>query len=175
MSNLRDPFADRTSPPVARPVDRAIPGGRGSVPSRFDHVRHLALWLNTALLVLVAAGGLAIFADWRHWDISGDSRRVDARFVTLGRSYRNELAKVYARAWEEGAKNLEAGAGPAAALDGVAKAWEVGRLDLFETVVTPEFSRIVPEGKPEKELTREERARLAAAWRGFAEGLGGNR
>src|SRR6185312_4744172 len=101
--------------------------------------------------------------------------RVDARFVPLGQTYRAQLAKVYAHAWEEGARNLDSGAGPGAAIDGVARSWDAGRLDLFETAVTPEFSKVVPEGKSEKDLSSDDRARLAAAWRGFARGLGGGR
>jgi hypothetical protein len=174
MSNLRDPFTDppATGPPPeprARPV-RPL----RAIGSRLEHFKAVALGVNALLLVLVVLGCLAILAE--SW--FGDPRpeaAVDRRFVAIGRSYRAELAGVYARAWEEGARVLDAGQAPEAALEAVAKAWDSGRVAAFERVVTPELARVVAEGKPAKDVTAEDRAKLAAAWRGFAQGLGGGR
>src|SRR5260370_401306 len=69
----------------------------------------------------------------------------DPRFVTLGKAYLPQLGKAYAAAWEEGAKQLDAGQGVAAALDAVSKTWLSNRSQLYDRVVTPEFSKIIAE------------------------------
>ena len=95
----------------------------------------------------------------------------DPRFAELGKAYLPQLGKAYAAAWEEGARQLEAGTGVAAALDVVSKTWSSNRTHLYDHVFTPEFSRIVAESVKDADVTQEERASLAAAWRGLAIGL----
>jgi hypothetical protein len=95
----------------------------------------------------------------------------DRRFVALGRAYLPQLGKAYAAAWEEGAKALDAAQGISSALDVVAKAWTSQRSQLFDKHMAQEFAKVIPEGVKDTELTPQERAALAAAWRGFALGL----
>ena len=96
----------------------------------------------------------------------------DQRFVTLGKAYLPQLGQAYSAAWEEGAKQLEAGKGVSLALDAVSKAWSANRTQLYDHVLTPEFSRIVAENVNDTDVTPTERAALAAAWRGLAFGMG---
>jgi hypothetical protein len=95
----------------------------------------------------------------------------DARFVALGKSYLPQLGMAYARAWDEGAKQLDAGKSIADALDAVSKTWSSSRTQLYDHVFTPEFSRIVAESVKDSDVTPAERAALAAAWRGLSLGL----
>jgi hypothetical protein len=95
----------------------------------------------------------------------------DARFVTLGKAYLPKLGKAYAAAWEDGAKQLEAGGGISAAIDAVAKSWSANRTQLYDHVLTPEFSKIVVESAKDSDVTPLERSAMAAAWRGLAVGL----
>jgi hypothetical protein len=95
----------------------------------------------------------------------------DPRFATLGKTYLPQLGNAYAAAWDEGAKELDAGKGIAAALDVVSQKWTSSRTQLFDHVFTPEFSRIVAESVKDADVTPAERAALAAAWRGLSLGL----
>jgi hypothetical protein len=56
-------------------------------------------------------------------------------------------------------------------LSAVAKAWGTNRTQLFDQMATPEFRRLIAESKKDAEVTPQERAAMAAAWRGFAIGL----
>jgi hypothetical protein len=94
------------------------------------------------------------------------------QFVAIGRAYLPQLGKSYAAAWEEGAKQLDAGGGVSAALDTVSKTWSANRTKLYDHVLTPEFSRIVAESVNDADLTPAERSAMAAAWRGLSLGLG---
>jgi hypothetical protein len=96
----------------------------------------------------------------------------DPQYVQVGRAYLPQLGKAYAQAWEEGAKSLDSGQGISAALDVVAKTWTSNRTDLYDKVLTPEFSKIVTESVKDADVTPQERASMAAAWRGLALGLG---
>jgi hypothetical protein len=94
------------------------------------------------------------------------------QFVAIGRAYLPQLGKSYAAAWEEGAKQLDAGGGISAALDTVSKTWSADRTKLYDHVLTPEFSKIVAESVSDADLTPTERSAMAAAWRGLSLGLG---
>lgn len=95
----------------------------------------------------------------------------DAHFAAVGRAYLPQLAQAYARAWNDGATALESGQPISAALDLVGKNWTSDRTALFDKVVAPELATIVPESVSDADITVQERAALAAAWRGFAAGL----
>jgi len=95
----------------------------------------------------------------------------DPRFVALGKDYLPRLANVYAAAWEEGAKQLEAGSAISSAFDAVSKSWASSRTQLFDHVITPEFAKIVAESVKDTDVTAEERSAMAAAWRGLSQGL----
>jgi hypothetical protein len=113
--------------------------------------------------------------------LSGPRRRVvrdaplvpaaDAHFVDVGKAYEPQLAKTYAAAWNAGADKLDAGFGPAEALDVVAKTWASGRTAIFDANITPELAKIVPESIDDADVTPAERTALAAAFRGLAKGL----
>jgi hypothetical protein len=96
---------------------------------------------------------------------------LDGRFVPLGQNYLPELGRIYGKAWVEGAKNLESGQSVPAALRTVRTLWDAGRVQLFDRMITPEFSRIVAENRAPSQYTFAERQALARAWRGFAAGL----
>jgi hypothetical protein len=96
---------------------------------------------------------------------------IDARFVPLGQVYLPELGRLYAAAWTEGAKALEAGQQVDVALKRVSQAWDSGRVVLFDRLVTPQFSKVLPEGRAEAESKAADKMALARAWRGFARGL----
>ncbi len=139
---------------------------------------------KTVVLIAVSAalgGGLATAAPalerlLGHGDSSPTpAPALDGRFVTLGRAYLPELGRAYATAWNEGAKALESGQPVASALKSVGQSWDSGRVQLFDRLITPELSKIVPDGRPESQLTTADRQALARAWRGFASGLGSPR
>lgn len=178
MSNFRDPFAGDSTPPP-RPDRDAIPPHLTATaqypylpPVRADSLGRVAGYAVGAIVGVVVALVLvlAVTALMGHWDRPRDDPSA-GRLVAVGRAYRVELGKVYGDAWLEGAKRLDDGQGPAAALESVAKAWDSGRVALFERLVTPELARVVPEGKPDADVSPTDRAKLAAAWRGFAKGL----
>jgi hypothetical protein len=96
----------------------------------------------------------------------------DPRFVPIGKAYLPALGKLYAAAWEEGAKSLDAGESLSNAIAAVGNAWNQNRRQLYDKMATPEFTKIVPESQNDAALTPQQRAAMAAAWRGFAKGLG---
>jgi hypothetical protein len=100
---------------------------------------------------------------------------IDKRFIPLGRSYLPELGKQYSAAWNEGAKALESGQSVSSALKCVSQTWDHGRVELFDRLLTPELSKIVPEGQADTETKLVDRLALARAWRGLASGLGTRR
>ena len=57
---------------------------------------------------------------------------LDVRFIPLGKTYLPELGRVYAAAWNEGARALESGQPVAAALKSVDQSWDSGRVQLFD-------------------------------------------
>lgn len=97
---------------------------------------------------------------------------INPNFVRLGRAYLPGLGKAYAAAWEEGAKALDAGQPFSAAISAVGKTWDANRTRLFDRLATPEFAKILPESQKDADVTFHQRAAMAAAWRGFAAGLG---
>ena len=52
-------------------------------------------------------------------------------------------SRAYAAAWNEGAKALESGQPVTAALKSVRESWDSGQVQLFDRLVTPEFSKFV--------------------------------
>jgi hypothetical protein len=132
---------------------------------------------STALVVisLVLGLGMGLIAPLVHRWLGGgnaDVPVVDSRFVPVGKSYLPELGKVYGTAWNEGAKALESGKDIPSSLKAVSQAWDSGRVQLFDRIVTPAFSKVVPESQDDAKLTDADRKALARAWRGFAVGLG---
>jgi hypothetical protein len=135
---------------------------------------------KTFLLVVVSGAlgaGLAVGVPVLRTWLGGDGSRpapppvLDARFIPLGKTYLPELGRLYAAAWNEGAKALETGQPAAASLKSVGQSWDTGRVQLFDRLVTPEFSKIVAENKAESEVKPADLMALARAWRGFAAGL----
>jgi hypothetical protein len=96
---------------------------------------------------------------------------IDARFTSLGHKYLPQLGQAYAKAWNEGAKSLEAGQPMVEALQTVSQVWNENRVHLFDQVIGPELTKIVPEGRPDPEISLADRLALARAWRGIAAGL----
>lgn len=96
---------------------------------------------------------------------------LDERFVRMGQTYLAELGRAYATAWKDGAEALESGQLVAVALERVGQSWECGRVQLFDSLIAPELSKILAEGKLESQVTTANRQALAKAWRGLASGL----
>jgi hypothetical protein len=123
----------------------------------------------------VLGGALAIgVSDWlRPADGHADAPPPphDRRFVSLGRSYLPRLGGAYADAWDQGAHALDSGQTISAALDTVARSWTSNRTEIYDTLLTPELVKLVPESVKDSDVTPAERAALAAAWRGLALGL----
>jgi hypothetical protein len=88
---------------------------------------------------------------------------LDVRFIPLRKTYLPELSRVYAAAWNEGAKALESGQPVTAALKSVGQSWDSGQVQLFDRLVTPEFSKFVAENQPEAEAKPTDLAALALA------------
>ena len=99
-------------------------------------------------------------------------RRRTRSSSSVGRAYLPGLGKAYAAAWEEGAKGLDTGQPLSAAIAAVGKTWDANRTQLFDQMATPEFAKIIPESQKDADVTPQQRAAMAAAWRGFASGLG---
>jgi hypothetical protein len=95
----------------------------------------------------------------------------DPRFAALGRLYHYQLGMAYATAWEDGATLLDSGKSLATALETVGKSWEENRRKLFDQIVTPAFSKLIPESTNDSDVSAQARAAMSAAWRGFASGL----
>jgi hypothetical protein len=131
--------------------------------------------LLTIVLSSALGAGLAIAAlvwlDAPFHSAPGPVPPRDARFVALGKAYLPRLGLAYAGAWEEGAKQLEAGGDISAAIDAVAKSWSANRTQLYDHLLTPEFSKIVVESVKDADVTTAERSAMVAAWRGLAVGL----
>ena len=142
------------------------------------------LWLlvpSRRTLVTVALSGalgaaLAMFAFARLASpkppVPNPGQPQNPQYVAIGKAYLPRLGKAYAAAWEEGAKQLEAGGGISAALDAVSKTWSANRTKLYDQMLTPEFAKIVAESVKDADLTPSERSAMAAAWRGLSSGLG---
>jgi hypothetical protein len=96
---------------------------------------------------------------------------VEGRFIVLGQNYLPELGRAYAAAWNDGAGRLEAGCSVASSLQQVSKSWEAGRIKLFDHLITPELSTIVPEGQSGPQAPYSRRVAMARAWRALAIGL----
>ncbi len=131
--------------------------------------------LLTIVISSLLGGGLALgISTWLGSPIGPvPSPRAphDPRFVRIGRTYLTALGKTYASAWDEGAKGLDSGQNLSTVLSAVAKTWSTNRTQLFDQMVTPEFGKLIPETKKDTDVTPQERAAMAAAWRGFALGL----
>jgi hypothetical protein len=143
----------------------AISGLRDLIPSPSTL---LAVGLSSLLGGVVAIGVSARLGE----PAGPPAPPQDPHFVKFGRAYLPGLGKAYAAAWEEGAKGLEAGQPLSGAIAAVGKAWDANRAQLFDRMATPEFAKIVPESQKDADLTPQQRAAMAAAWRGFASGLG---
>jgi len=139
-------------------------------PAWFPTGRTLVTVIASALIGAAATFGVS---EWlRTVDRSDPSQPSrDPHLAAIGRAYLTQLAEAYAQAWDQGATALDSGQPVSTALDLVAKNWAAGRTAVFDKVVAPEFAKIVPESIKDTDVTPQERAALAAAWRGFAVGL----
>jgi hypothetical protein len=122
-------------------------------------------WLPLVLGMTIATGSII---GYQRWTRPGPTPAPETDFFRLGQTYRTELARAYAPAWEAGASILERGEPVDKALDAVATEWESGRLKLFKQHLAPRFESIVPGGA---EPTQAQRTLLIAAWRDLAKGL----
>ena len=89
------------------------------------------------------------------------SSRAGRAVYPPGKTYLPELSRAYAAAWNEGAKVLESGQLVTAALKSVRQSWDSGQVQLFDRLVTPEFSKFVAENQPKAEAKPTDLAALA--------------
>ena len=103
-------------------------------------------------LLLVAVSGalgaeLAVGVPALHTWLWGDGSKpapppvLDVRFIPLGKTYLPELSRVYAAAWNEGAKALKSGHPVTAALKSVDQSWDSGQVQLFDRLVLQRWVR----------------------------------
>lgn len=121
------------------------------------------------LLLVAASGGIG--SAWTYYHVQPTTASPTADLKAAGKAYPRALAVHYAEAWRKGADRLEAGESVPKALAVVAESWTGGRTTLFDKVLAPAFVAVVPEGRPDEEVSSEQKARLAALWRSFAAGL----
>lgn len=91
--------------------------------------------------------------------------------AAAGHAYGAKLLKVYAAAWQDGARRLDSGATVEAGLAAVSKSWSTGRGNLYDATITPVLKSIVPEGTADGDVTPTQLAKMAAAFRSIAAGL----
>ncbi len=139
------------------------PSRRAAAPSRWTPAT-IGLAVLSILVLLLAV------ALWNARQ-PATPRDDDSRFIAVGRSYRVALADDYGRAWDDGAKLLEAGQPVKTALEQVKTSFEANRLATFRQAIKPELAKIIPDGKPEQDITKAERGAYARAFRGLARGL----
>ncbi|HKM54669.1 MAG TPA: hypothetical protein VJY33_14765 [Isosphaeraceae bacterium] len=145
-----------------------------SLASRLVAGRAVFLVVCSAALGAGLAVGVRAALDVSDVGVAPVVPAVDARFVALGKAYLPQLGKVYATAWVEGAGALESGQPIDKALQNVSAAWDAGRTNLFDRLITPELVKILPEGQDPSAITPAQRQELSRAFRGFAVGLGGS-
>lgn len=98
---------------------------------------------------------------------------IDASFVSIGRTYRTPLAEAYGKAWDDGAKLLDAGQTPEAALNAVATSFQSNRLAAFQAAIKAPLNSVIPDGTDPAKITDAQRAAYAKAFRGLRKGLSG--
>lgn len=125
-------------------------------------------WGPTLVVIMVSASAGVAWTTHR-----GGSRKPDAvaGVTAVGRAYPRALGAVYAESWRRGAESLDAGRSVNDSLTVVADTWAASRITLFDRAVAPAFAAVVPEGKPDAEVSTADKAALASLWRGFASGL----
>ncbi|MGC8643448.1 MAG: hypothetical protein ACP5XB_26625 [Isosphaeraceae bacterium] len=147
--------------------------------SFFQNVRS-PLTGKTLLLVLASAAvgaglsaGIPPLAKWLEASkpTPAPAPLVDKTLIPLGRNYLAALGQEYAAAWIAGAKALESGQSVSSALKSVAQSWDQGRSQLFDRLLSPEFTKIIPDGQPDASTKPADRQAMAQAWRGLAAGL----
>ena len=139
-----------------KPVPVPVPSS--PVPGTLTRISILAAVMVVMIIIAAVVS--------RNWPVPSPVPSND--FFRLGQSYRIELGRAYAPAWETGAAALERGEPVDKALDAVALEWENKRLQIFKQHLSPKFELILPKGT---EPTRDQRSMLAAAWVEFSKGL----
>lgn len=140
-----------------------------TIPMMTGPARVAANWLPTVAIASIAAWG--VNACNSHPRPTNPIEAASSRIRVVGKAYPKGLATAYAAAWIDGAEALESGQNVPEALGVVERAWKAGRTSLFEERLSPCFSAIVPEGRPDGETSVFDRAALAVLWREFAAGL----
>lgn len=124
--------------------------------------------LDVALVAVLLLAGFAAGRKTQDTTPTG----VDKALVPIGRAYAGVILGSYATAWQTAAGDVDAGKPVADALAAVKASWEADRTKQYQATVSPAFAAIVPEATPDESITPAQRAALAAAFRGFAQGLG---
>jgi hypothetical protein len=91
--------------------------------------------------------------------------------AAVGKKYGAGLLKVYAGAWRDGARKLDAGGTMEAGIAQVGTSLSTGRATLYDETITDVLAQIIPEGTLDADQTPKQKAAGAAAFRSIAAGL----
>lgn len=97
----------------------------------------------------------------------------DPAFVPIGKRLAAQFGGDYASAVEDGCKLLDSGQTRSMANETIAKAFSANRQSSFDSIATSALSGLVPASKSDKDLTSDDRAKIARAYRGLAKGASG--
>jgi hypothetical protein len=97
----------------------------------------------------------------------------DPAFVPIGRQLAAKFGADYASAVEDGCKLLDSGQTRTMANETIAKAFSTNRQASFDAVATNALAGLVPASKTDKDITADDRAKIARAYRGLAKGASG--
>ena len=120
-------------------------------------------------MMLGAAVGATVEHEF-HFEPSVAFRPADP-IAAAGKAYGSRLLKIYAAAWQDGARKIDGGGSVEAGIAAVSVSWQTQRAALYKATMTPILNAIVPEGTADGDITPAQRAAVAAAFRSFAAGL----
>lgn len=167
-------FDDGPAPQPVTPTPAPQP-----VPTPLPHPVPATTWTQRLqtygpwVAIAVLAGALA----WQMWrgkapsPTPGPSPTPTIDAVTLGKNFAPKLAASLADGFETAATMIAAGTSVTDADNSLKTKFMSSRNDAFESVVAPEFAKVLPEGQePKDAATREAFAKIH---RDFASGLRG--
>lgn len=167
-------MADETTAPTnpTTPVTPAAPVAPPASKSLVGEIFVVSVVTNLlTTAALVAAFWFLVLPGWNPLSPKPVPKPFDPSFVSVGQAFPAELASEYAAAWEAGADAIDSGMTVTGGQQVVGKQWDAGRSKVFDAVATPHLLKIVPEGATDANITASQRAAVAKAWRGIAQGL----
>lgn len=124
----------------------------------------------TPTLVLIL-GGVVVYDHLVLDEPTGGHLIVNGK--VLGRKFASSVVATLGDGWATAADILEQGKTVADAQSALQTKWQEGRIHAFTTQISPEFTKILPEGIEPTDPAQ--RAAVVKLWRDFATGLKGGR